>query len=153
MIIIDYQKKSVSKNGREIVVRSPLLFKILVYLTRANGMPRTDREIIQECWDDKIIDKSNVRVRLCELRKIIDDPHHNTPTPTQVIIGVPGVGYKINPKNIQIINQNGVKTKDSNLIFLKYAKMGNQQVVVLQKINNNEEWIVIPKSEYDDQDR
>lgn len=149
MIIIDFQNRSITKNGREIVMRSKLLFNMLVYLTNSNGMPRTDREIIEHCWDAQYITNSNVRIRMCELRKIIDDPYHKVSTPDQVIIGVPGVGYKINPRNIKIINQNGTKPKESDHVFLKYAKMGDKQVAVLQKINNHDEWIVIPKEEYD----
>jgi len=148
MITIDAQGRTVQKNGRDVTVRSKLLFNILLYLTNSNGMPRTDREIIDHCWDGQIITESNVRIRICELRKLIDDPHHNTPTPSQVIVRVPGVGYKVNPKNIRIINQNGVRPKSADHIFIKYARMNDEPVVVLQHIKNPDEWIVIPKAEY-----
>jgi len=155
MIVIDFQNRSVTKNGKEILMRSQLLLRMLVFLTRSNGMPRTDREIIDNCWDGNVVvGASNVRIRISEIRKIIGDPYHKIATSDQVIIGVPGVGYKINPKNIKVIDQNGTaKPREAGLVFLKNAKMGDKEVVVMQKINNNEEWIVIPKSEYDDQGR
>lgn len=150
MITIDFQQRTVQKNGKEITIRSKLLFNMLVYLTNSNGMPRTDREIIDHCWDTKYITESNVRIRICELRKLIDDPHHNVPTQNQVIIRVAGVGYKVNLRNIKIINQNGIKPKSSDHVFIKYAKMNGESVVILQDIKDNDEWIVVPKSEYTD---
>jgi len=145
MIIVDFRNRLITKDGREIKMRSQLLFRVLVFLANSNGMPRTDREIIDQCWDKHVVvGASNVRIRMCELRKIIHDPVDKA-VQDQVIVNVPGIGYKANPKNIKVINQNGA----TDLIFIKNAKMNGQSVVILQKINDEDEWIVMPKDEYD----
>ncbi len=145
MIVIDILTRTLRIDNKEIVMKSQLLLNALIYLAESNGMVRTRQDIIKHCWDSKIVSQRNIDTRFCHLRKIINDPN-----PGEVLICVKSVGYKIDPTKIKLLNKNGStpKTAHDGYVFIKYAKLKNEQVVILQNIKNVDDWIVIPKSEY-----
>jgi len=146
MLTIDILRRTVHKDGKEIVLKSKILMNMLIYLVKSNGMVRTREDILAQCWDAKIVTKRNVDIRLVELRKKINDPH-----PGKIIIGVNNIGYKINPDKVRLINQNGVAPSSEShdgYVFLKHAKLKGEPVIIMQSIKDVDDWIVIPKSEY-----
>lgn len=94
-LVIDLARRRVWRNDQEVPIKRPLLFDLLVYFVRHNGMALTRAQLLAQVWgytspDELMGDTHTVSVHIHWLRQLLEeDPEH-----PQLIQTVRGTGYR-----------------------------------------------------------
>lgn len=72
-------------------------FDILALLIAANGRVVSLEDILRKVWPDTIVDESNIRVHVCNLRKALGEDR-------QLIQNIPGRGYRLTQREYNAAN-------------------------------------------------
>jgi DNA-binding response OmpR family regulator len=89
-VIIDYQARSVSRNGARLQV-SAREFDLLAFLARHKGIAYTAEQLLERVWlSDTLASPDTVRTHIKNIRKKVD-----TPGVPSVVTHVRGYGYMV----------------------------------------------------------
>ncbi|HLO30929.1 MAG TPA: response regulator transcription factor [Anaerolineales bacterium] len=81
------------RRGEQVIVLTPIEFRLLSYLARHRGQALTRQQIVEDVWGfaPDLESEKSIKVHIRHLReKIENDPSH-----PELLLTVPGVGYRL----------------------------------------------------------
>ena len=94
---IDFEKRLVKVDDKEIKL-TPTEYSLLTILARNAGKIVTQGQLMKELWGENFIaDTQYLRIYMLQLRRKIE----KKPSEPKLLITEPGVGYKLNCKDMK----------------------------------------------------